>query len=78
MQLFVKERNHERDCGADLGVTMDVKDEKETDGIHVHDGDSGNNNAYSNVSKGHGGTCGGIGQSSSNPNKDVSASGRLE
>ncbi|XP_028769206.1 uncharacterized protein LOC114726688 isoform X2 [Neltuma alba] len=72
-RLLVKERNNEGNYGGDLGVTLDVKEEKETDGIHVHGGDFGNNNADSNVSQGNGDICAGIRQSSSNPNKDISA-----
>lgn len=76
-QLLMKGRNNVEGYGADLGVNLDVKEERETDGVHFHGGYSGNNNADCNVSQRNGDTCAGIGQSSSNPSKTVSASGRF-
>ncbi|KAI9115503.1 hypothetical protein K1719_013172 [Acacia pycnantha] len=77
-ELLVKERNKDGGSGAGHGVTLlEVKKEVESDEIHDHGGDSRNNYSDSNFSQRQGYPCAGIGQSSSNPNKDVLAHGRL-
>ncbi|KAK4275346.1 hypothetical protein QN277_018445 [Acacia crassicarpa] len=78
LESELKKLKKEGGGGADLGVTLlEVKKEVESDEIHDHGGDSGNNYADSNFSQRQGYPCAGIGQSSSNPNKDVLAHGRL-